>query len=312
MGVFLTVGACLATPAYAVLPDPVQEMIDAAMASGDEESVNTVVKFAKQLHPDFTAAIDAQTAAFFRNKSEEKALAAAEAKKAASAEAEAAELAESRNGFFDNWSGKGELGGFRTTGNTDNTGLSASLNLKRENEKWVVKLGGYADYQETENITTKEQYRAFLEGNYKFNQRFYAYALTQYEKDSFQGFNSRWSVSAGLGYRVIDEETITLDMKGGPAWRHTDFTDGTSDSQIAVLGSLDFDWKISDTLKFTEDASMYLESGNKSFTSTTGLEAKLMEKLTGRLSYTWEHETDPPIGRRKTDTISRITLIYDF
>lgn len=53
MGVFLTVGACLATPAYAVLPDPVQEMIDAAMASGDEESVNTVVKFAKQLHPQF-------------------------------------------------------------------------------------------------------------------------------------------------------------------------------------------------------------------------------------------------------------------
>ena len=42
--------------------------------------------------------------------------------------------------LFDNWSGKGELGGFRATGNSSNTGLTAALSLTREGIDWTQKL----------------------------------------------------------------------------------------------------------------------------------------------------------------------------
>ncbi|MFY8048731.1 MAG: DUF481 domain-containing protein [Erythrobacter sp.] len=40
--------------------------------------------------------------------------------------------------------------------------------------------------------------------------------------------------------------------------------------------------------------------------------AKVSGNLSVRLSYTIEHDTDPPLGAVKTDTLSRVTLIYDF
>jgi len=38
----------------------------------------------------------------------------------------------------------------------------------------------------------------------------------------------------------------------------------------------------------------------------------LIGSLSARFSYTVEHETNPPVGRLKTDTLSRASLVYDF
>ncbi|MEP3767796.1 MAG: DUF481 domain-containing protein, partial [Marinomonas sp.] len=61
-----------------------------------------------------------------------------------------------------------------------------------------------------------------------------------------------------------------------------------------------------------ESASATIASDTNTFVSTTALDAKLLGSLSARLSYTVEHETNPPIGRIKTDTLSRATLVYGF
>jgi len=92
------------------------------------------------------------------------------------------------------------------------------------------------------------------------------------------------------------------------------------------LVGLDLDWKISDNLKFSQDtggtyasdaqgftsASAVIDSDNISFAATSAFDAKLLGALSARFSYTIEHETNPPVGRIKTDTLSRATLVYDF
>ncbi|MEO9600485.1 DUF481 domain-containing protein [Parasphingorhabdus sp.] len=287
----------VATPAQAALPGPVKAMIDTAIASKNDVDIQTVVKLAKATNPDDIAEIDALLTAYTTEKN---ILAAAELK------------AKQEAGFFTNWTGEGELGAFRSTGNSSNTGISGGVKLAKDAVKWRLKLRAFADYQRSNGITTREQFAASIEPNYKFNDRLYAYGLAQYERDRFQGFSSRYTLSGGLGYSVIAEDNMTLDVKAGPAWRKTNFTNGGSDSSIAGLAALDFGWQISDNLKLTENASATIASDSNTFASTTALDAKLIGTLSARFSYTVEHETNPPIGRIKTDTVSRATLVYGF
>jgi len=280
--------------AHAAIPKPVRAMLQAAIDSGNEADIKSVAKIAKQTNPDDAAAIDAMVSAHFAEVKAEK----------------EAELAS--GGVFDNWSGEGELGAFRSTGNTSNTGVTLGLKLKREGLKWSHSLRALADFQRTNGVTTKEQYRVTYEPRYKFGMRLFAYGLGQYERDRFQGFSARYSASGGLGYKVIAGDDIELSVQGGPAWRKTEFTAGGSDSSPAGLASLDFNWRITDTLSFSQDASAYLESGNSTLISTTALDARLIGALSARLSYTVEYESDPPAGRVGTDTLSRATLVYGF
>ena len=296
---------------HAEIPDPVRAMIDAAIATGDADKVATVVDLAKQTNPDDAEAIDAI-------KSDFDAKLAAEAEQAAALEAEAIRNA----GLFDNWSGKGELGGFRATGNSSNTGVTAGLNLKREGIKWRHKLTGRADYQRSNGITTREQFFAAYEPNYKISDRLFLYGLAQYERDRFQGFDARYAISGGVGYQIIDQSNLQLSAKAGPAYRVTEFTNGESESRIAALFGLDFDWDITDRLKFTHDtnavaetggsATVIIDSSNTSLNLVTGLNAKISDSLTARFSYAIEYDSNPPAGAVKTDTLSRATLIYGF
>lgn len=275
-------------------------MIDAAIESGDANAVATVIDLAKKTNPEDIAELDAIQAEFDADQAE---IAAAKA---------VAKKEEIRTaGLFDNWSGKGELGAFRSTGNSSNTGVTAGLELGRQEIGWEQRFRFLADYQRSNGVTTREQFLAAYQADVDLNDRLFAYALGQWERDRFQGFSHRVSASSGLGYRVLTDNP-RLTVQAGPAYRVTRSTTGEVSRNLAGLAALDFDWQIAESLKFTQDASAFIQSGNSTYTSTTGLQASLSDNLSARISYAVEHDTSPPLGAVQTDTLSRITLIYDF
>lgn len=300
-----------AQPAHAELPGPVRAMIDAALATGDEAKVRTVAELARATNPADGQEIDAILAQFEAKQAEHRA-----------AEAKAKEEAIRAAGLFDNWSGKGELGGFRATGNTTNTGVTASLALNRQGIDWRHRFTGRVDYQRNGGVTTREQYLARYEPNVNVSDNFYVYALAQYERDQFQGFDARYAISGGMGYQALKSNEVQLSLKAGPAYRVTEFTDGRSESRIAGLIGIDFDWNITDRLKLTQDTNAVAETGgsavaiidsrNTSIDIITGLDAAIAKKLKARFSYAVEYDSNPAPGAVQTDTLSRVTLIYNF
>lgn len=309
---FLPVAVLFATvPLRAELPPPVRAMIDAAIATGDETKVRTVVDLAKATNPGELEAIDAINAAFVASKAEEKRL----------AEAERIEAVRSA-GMFDRWKGKGELGGSRTTGNSRDLGLAAALDVKREGIEWTHQLRARADYQRTNGVTSREKYFAAYEPRWQFRDDLFLYGLSQFERDTFSGFDARYALSAGVGYNAIRQPKLELSLKAGPALRRTDLTNGDSDTRIAGLVGLDFDWVIADGVKLTQDTNAVAETGgaavaifdsrNTTLSLVTGLEARITGKLSTRFSYQVDYQSDPPPGTVGTDTLSRVTLVYGF
>lgn len=304
--------AFISAPAAAqALPEAARTMIDAAIASGDAERVEAVIVTARTAFPDEAEEIDAIWTAFQTQQAE---IAAARAAQ------EAAEIRQA--GLFEKWNGEGQIGAFQSSGNTDEFGVTTALQLKREGIDWEHHLRLTADYRRQNGVTSREQFLAQYEPRFQISDRLFTYGLAQYERDPVQGYSSRYALSGGLGYKVIDEDDLELSMKTGPAYRVTDFVDGTRSSRIAGLFGLDFDWDISDSLTLTQDASSTLETGgqallivdsaNTSATATTGLEAGLSESLRARLSWTIEYDSNPPAGAVSTDTLSRFTLVYGF
>lgn len=290
-----------APPAHAALPAPVRAMIDAAIASGKAEDVATVIKLAKLTNPDDVAEIDALLADFTAKKARADSDAKASKRK---------QLAQA--GPFDNWHGEGQLGASHSSGNSNSTGLSAGLALTREGLDWTYKFRGRADYQRSNGRTTTEKFLADVEPQYRIDERSYAFGLARYERDRFQGYSARWSASGGLGYRLFDSKILSLEVNAGPAFRQTQFVGGGSNSQIRALAGLDFGWQLTPQLRFTEKASTLAGQGNTTISSLTAFSAKFSDKFSARLGYSVDVDTRPPLGARKTDTVSRLTLVYGF
>lgn len=300
-----------AAPASAQLPEPVRAMIEAAIATGDRAKVEAVVEAARITNPGEEEAIDGMFDDFNTAQRE---LARQEERERREAILNA--------GLLDRWSGTGQIGASQTSGNSDNVGVVASLELRRTGIDWRHKLRATVDYQSTNDVTTREQYLFSYEPRYDINPRLFAFALAQYERDRFQGFFGRYAISGGLGYQVLDRENIQLSIKAGPAYRFTEFANGRSEDGLAALAGIDLDWQIADTIKLTQNSDFVAEGGGRAtaiidsqtttITLVTGLEADLVDWLSARLSYAVEYDSNPPPGAVSTDTLTRFTLLYDF
>ncbi|MBH0113069.1 DUF481 domain-containing protein [Novosphingobium sp. YJ-S2-02] len=283
------------------LPRAVRAMLDEAMQSEASDEVAAVVKFASKTQPYYRKEIKAMHRAYLDRR-------AAEA--AARTAAQEREIREA--GLLELWKGQIELGGFRSTGNTSNFGFTGGFKVTREGIDWQHTIMANVDYQETDSNVTREQYSASYQPRYTLNDGLFTYGRAQYEKDLIQGYRNRYSLSGGLGYRLIKKRDMTLSLEFGPALRQTDYIDQLSQTTWSSLTSLDFDWKLNGSLKLSQDASAYVGSDNNTFTSLSALEVAMAKDLKLKLSYSIEHETSPPVGTLQTDTVSRFALVYGF
>lgn len=276
------------------IPAAIRSMLDAAIESGNDGDVSTVVKYARLADP---ASADAVLAIAQKWRNDRAAARNATIRQAS---------------VFDLWSGRAELGGYITTGNTDSKGGSAVLDLTREGLQWRHKFRAQADYQENANVATREHYLASYEPNYKIDDRLYIYGAGQYESDRFLGYRDRYSASTGIGYTAIRSSAIRLDLELGPAYRNTSFTDDTRQGSAAARGTMAFSWRLLPGLSVKQNGSAYVQRYNSTLSGTTALNAKLIGPLSAALSYNVQYESTPPTGSVSTDTTSRASLVYSF
>lgn len=281
--------------------DPTIAMLETAFKGGKDSEVESIGKLAKAAYPDRAATYDMMLIQYRARRVREK---------ERDAEAARRKLAEAR--FWQNWKGEGQIGATLATGNTSSRGISAGLALSRKGLDWNAKLRAQTDYQRLNGRTSVERYLVEAEPQYHVSERAFAYGLARWEKDRILGFDERWNLSGGLGYKLIDNKKLSLSLKGGPAWRQTDFITGINEDEITGLAGLDFGWQMSPVLKLTQIATTVVGSSNSQTSSQTALNAKLSGALSARIAYSAEIASNPPPGVSNVDTLTRFTLVYGF
>ncbi len=276
------------------LPIEIRTMLEEAMASGNDGDVATVVKYARRAAPKHSQQIADIASRYTSERSQNN-----------------TKLLRTAS-FGALLKGRAEIGGWINSGNSDTLGITGVLDLSREGYRWRHKLKLQADYQENNGVPSREHYLAAFEPNYKVDDKLYIYGAAQYESDPFFGYHDRYSASTGAGYTVLSRGSVTLDLELGPAFRHTAFTAGNVERNLAARGSVDFDWKLTPALTLRQDTSAYVQAANSTVTSLTAIDAKLLGPLSARFSYNIQYESLPPVGRVNTDTTGRAALVYAF
>lgn len=205
-----------------------------------------------------------------------------------------------------------ELGLVTTTGNTETQTLRGKLGVTHQHGKWQNSSNFESLKTSDQNATTAEKYLLDGKSEYRFSEHNYAFATLQYEDDRFSGYDYRIQGSAGYGRRLLHHGTVTLDAETGPGARSSKLSaNGTENELTWRLAGL-LAWDVSKTAKFTENLSADFGQDASIVKSVTALQAQVAGSLAMKLTYTVKYTSDVPVGIKKTDTESAVTLVYGF
>jgi putative salt-induced outer membrane protein len=251
----------------------------------------TIVNVLKRLHPDSTDEIDK----LVRQIDEQK------------------RVQVEQLGLVAGLRGEVSVGGYYSTGNTQEWGVSGTVALRREGKRWVHSFDALADVKTEDGNRTSERLAAsyFLRRNF-IGTKWFAVGGLRYERDPFAGYTRRFGQFIGAGYQIANSPRIRWDFMAGPGIRETRSVDDPSDRQFGLYARSTFGWQLTDTLKFGEDVSAAIGKGNDTYLSTTSLTTDIHGGFALRLSFVTEVETKPPADRKKVDTYSRASVVYVF
>lgn len=268
-------------------------MIETALWSGNDGQASAVIAVARQTNPDSIAEIDALVGGI---KGEQ---------------AAARERQLTRANLLANWHGSGEIGGSFATGNSDTVTVAIGIDLVREGLQWRHNFGALADLQRSQGSNSQERYAVSYQADWKLSDRTYLLGRVGWERNQVAGLKSRFSQALGLGYRVVVDDPFSWQIEAGPSLRQSDFYDRQENSAAIRLAS-NFSWQISDDTRFSQTTAGIFESDNSSIASLSSITTKLWGPISARLSFNLQYESDPPDDLKKLDTVSRVTLVYEF
>ena len=210
------------------------------------------------------------------------------------------------------WSWGAEFGFVSANGNTDTQSLTLKLTGDLERGQWIHH-GEFSTYSaEEDGSTTAEKY--FVEGKTKFliEKDYYFYGLANYEDDRFSGFDYEANLSGGFGKRFFTRENWTLDGEAGIGYRLSETDAGDDEDEAVVRLAGDFNWEISETSSFQQKLSTEIGEDRTVSKAVSALSAQINSALSMKASYEIKHSSEVPAGSHKTDTLTKISLVYKF
>ena len=200
------------------------------------------------------------------------------------------------------WLWVGTAGASILSGNTDSTLISAAFDGIRRGNGTETGLGVYGGYAEVSNVTTAEQYGAYLFHNVDVTPRVYVGGRLSYLHDSIA--NIEYQVAAGMhvGYRIIDTDRTHLKAEVGGAYVFE--KQNGSDSYFAVRAGEYFDHQFNDTCKFFQSFEYFGEAadlGNYTILNKVGIDTAIFNGWAWTNAIVHSYDNTPAAGFVRND-----------
>ena len=224
------------------------------------------------------------------------------------------------------WIGKGQLGFLSSHGNSDSESLNANIDVLRYDGPWKneIYVGGL--YGKNSGIVSAERWETRGQSNYAISGDLFAFGGLRYEHDLFDGFQYQASVTAGMGYKLINTNDTKLTAQVGAGYRRlrpeTIDKDPTGlvisrtplDATGEAIGTVgvDFSHAFTKTTVFTNKFLMEAGSSDTLLHDDLALTVKMSDKLALSVGYGITDNTKPPAPLKKLDTVASVNLVFGF
>lgn len=217
-----------------------------------------------------------------------------------------------------------------TSGNTDTGEVSGAGRLTYGVGDWNHLVGFAVEYGEANGIKNEEKFFATYEASRYFNEQFYMFGLGRFQYDGtlingtnapiggvapggvLPGTETDAFLGFGPGYRAINTETQTWRVQGGPGARYFKGANGVSDTEAAIIVSSRYFVGLTDTVSFTNDTDVLSSKINTVVSNDAGINFKVSNNLSTRISYRTDYNTDPTGGAKSTDNNLGLSLVMGF
>lgn len=211
------------------------------------------------------------------------------------------------------WTGKGEAGIAIASGNTDTRTANARIALAHQQDAWEHGFTLAGLYVRNDGVTTAKRWEAGLQSRFDFMPRTFWYGGLRYEKDRFSGFDHQGLVTTGIGRRFIDSDKTKLLAQAGVGYKFWEVigTPNMKDNSVTGVASLEFTHQLTETTSVFDKFGGEFASHNNFLQNELGVAVKINSRFALALAYAVRHNTDPPAGFDKTDTLTTVNLVYE-
>lgn len=210
------------------------------------------------------------------------------------------------------WSGSVSLGFLAANGNAKSTSLSSAFAVAYTTGRVTHSLKAAANRATQAYEVTTEAYLFDMKSEYDFTERDFLFVRMNWRKDRVGGYARQVSEAIGYGRRVTETGSHRFDATIGAGRRQASLSDDTAENGSIVLGGFNYRWQLSDSVQFVQ--SLILESAptNTFGESVSAIKTSLIGNLALVASYTIKSNSEVPVGKENSDSLTAVSLEYDF
>lgn len=211
------------------------------------------------------------------------------------------------------FAGTGELGLVVNRGNSETEAANARLELLWNTEQWENEATAVGVYASDSGTTSANRFTLANTLNYNLSERSYIGGALRYDRDKFSSFRYQSSVAASYGYRVWMGEPHSLTIEAGPGYQFNEIrATGRKENQAIARALLDYRWQISESTELTNRLLVESGSENTFLENSLALTVAINSRVALGSGVTVRHNTDVQPGSEKTDTLTTLSLAYNF
>ena len=210
------------------------------------------------------------------------------------------------------WTSEVEIGAVVTTGNTKNQSFKLASKASRDSVLFRHSAAFDVFRSSEDGVVSAEKLYTFYQGDYKLEGDHSLFGRLSYEDDRFSGFDYQTNLTVGYSRLLLSRPGHTLRGDLGAGVRHSAFVAGGSNTEFITRLAGAYEWQISETSRFTQALSTEIGGDSVITRSSSAITAAIATSLAMKFAVNIKHQSDVPIGRKKTDTESSLTLVYSF
>jgi putative salt-induced outer membrane protein YdiY len=215
------------------------------------------------------------------------------------------------------WKNQLSIGASNTAGNDETTTFAGALNFhytKKPDEITLKFEGAYGMSNGAQNAGLFSQTAVW---RHDLADRLFGYVGDDVRYDAIKGISLQGTATVGLGYKLVDEDKLKIDVRGGPGITYQRTFDGTTNTSAAAEAGFRLQYIFNERTSLTHEDT-YITSLDDfkmwRIHSETALNFKLdLESGLGlKFGFNDDYENEPAAGRKNNDTRLMLSLTLDF
>lgn len=214
------------------------------------------------------------------------------------------------------WRGTGGLAFSSTSGNSTSTAWALNADMARATVQDKITLGASSNYARSKangtTSTTANKWASFGQYDYNLSSNVFAFGKLGAEGDALTELTLRTTLAGGLGVKLFDTQTLSLNVFGGAAYT-TDRYDtaqtigsrtGKTFSRSSLLLGEESTHQLASNTSFKQRLEVYPGlTGDKAtlVKFSAGLAVAVSSNLNATIGLTDNYLSKPPMGTKKND-----------